>query len=180
MQKALDQEYEKFCAVFGDINTIRSIDIQAYKNDNVYGTFGKNNGILTLFGAGGDEGMAFLSLSAREHKRNGQWSTGSPMHAFRHELGHAWQQQLKTSDPQFDEKIERIKNKKAEFWERLTSSPNYDKLDIINAEQKKILSIYGLDREYDIDELISECAAEYVNGKPRDFAREVIEILKEK
>jgi hypothetical protein len=178
MKKALNQEYEKFCAEFGEITTISSIDIVAYQGDDVYGTFGKHDSVLTLFGAGGDEGMAFLADTARAMKKSGHWSTGNPMHAFRHELGHAWQKQLEKTDKKYNEKIAKIKQKKNDFWNALTAKPDYGTLNL-EAEQKKILSRYGLDQNYEIDELISECVAEYVNGKPRAFASEVIAILRE-
>jgi hypothetical protein len=178
MKKALNQEYEKFCAEFGEITTISSIDIVAYQGDDVYGTFGKHDSVLTLFGAGGDEGMAFLADTARAMKKSGHWSTGNPMHAFRHELGHAWQKQLEKTDKNYNEKIAKIKQKKNDFWNALTAKPDYGTLNL-EAEQKKILSRYGLDQNYEIDELISECVAEYVNGKPRAFASEVIAILRE-
>jgi len=43
--------------------------------------------------------------------------------------------------------------------------------------KKQRLSAYGLRKNDDIDEFISECVAEYCSKKPRKTARDVVEIL---
>jgi hypothetical protein len=179
MQKALNDEYEKFCGIFGKIDTVSSISIEAYRGGHEYGGYNPNSSVLTLLGAGGDDGMAFLTKTTKEHHKIGDWSTKNPMHTFRHELGHAWQKQLKATDRGYDAKISKIEQKKKDFWNTLTSRSDYATMDekTKKKEMGKILSAYGLKEANDIDELISECVAEYVNGKPRAFAREVIEIL---
>ena len=176
MIQQLNDEYQKFCGVFGEIKTVRSVSVEKYINNGIYGSYNENNEVITLRGAGGKEGAAFLAKTAKEYHKAGKWSTSSAMHAYRHELGHAWQKQLKSADPNYAKKIAKIQAKKEDFWNGLTKDENGV---IINATeaQKKTLSIYGLSRDEKIDELISECAAEYVTGKPRAFAREVISIL---
>ena len=181
MQNKLNDEYDKFCGIFGKIDTVNSIDIVKYDGDGVFGMFNDNGGKLTLFGAGGDDGMSFLSKTAKGHFKTGDWSTSNPMHTYRHELGHAWQKQMKANDPNYADKLKRIQEKKDKFWKELTSSPEYDKMSLkeIMKKQGSVLSAYGLGQDNEIDDLISECAAEFANGKPRAFAKEVISILME-
>jgi hypothetical protein len=42
---------------------------------------------------------------------------------------------------------------------------------------KQKLSVYGLHKNDDIDEFISECVAEYCSKKPRKTAQDVVETL---
>ncbi len=99
MQKALNDEYEKFCGIFGKIDTVRSINIEAYRGGHEYGGYNPNSSVLTLLGAGGDDGMTFLTKTTKEHHKIGDWSTKNPMHTFRHELGHAWQKTVESNRP---------------------------------------------------------------------------------
>ena len=175
MQKLINSEYDSFCNTFGDLKTIRSVSVEKYYGNGVFGSYSDNGGILSIYGAGGKEGIQFLTETAKEHYKSGDWSTSSPMHTLRHEFGHAWQKQLKQTDQNYADKITRIQQKKDDFWKSLTSASESDIMEM----QKKTLSLYGLSEKLPIDELISECVAEYANGKPRTFAKEVITILME-
>lgn len=73
--------------------------------------------------------MAFLTKTTKEHHKIGDWSTKNPMHTFRHELGHAWQKQLKATDRGYDAKISKIEQKKKDFWNTLTSRSDYATMD---------------------------------------------------
>ena len=145
----------------------------------VFGSYSNNSGIITLYGVGGKDGKSFMQKAALQHYKDGDWSTKNYMHSFRHELGHAWQKQLSEADPNYSVKIKKIQNMKNDFWNSLTSSPEYATMNL-RKEQGKVLSAYGLGEKYDIDELISESVSEYLNGKPRIFAKNVIDILLEK
>ena len=106
-------------------------------------------------------------------KKAGKWSTSSPYHAFRHELGHALQNQLEKEDKNYSDKLKKISAIKDSILELLTDT---DENAIIELKKQK-LSVYGLRKGDDIDEFISECIAEYCSKKPRKTARDVVEIL---
>ena len=176
LKAELTDEYARCSEMLGGLTTVSAVQTVNYRNDGIFGGFNPNDDIITLYGIGGDKGKDFMRISAKEHKATGDWSTKSYMHSFRHEIGHAWQKQLKKTDPNYAEKIEKIQKLKNDFWNNLTSSPDYDTMDL-KKEQGKILSVYGLSKKYDIGELISEAIAEYLTGKPRPFAQNVIDII---
>ena len=147
--------------------------ICSYHNDGFYGSFTPTSGVVTIFGAGGKDGKAFMSKVAKEMKKKGVWSTDSPLHAYRHELGHAIQEQLSASDSNYAEKLKMITDFRKSILDDLTKLPERD----IIKEKAKILSVYGIDETDDIDEFISEGIAEYLNGKPRSTAKKIVNIL---
>ena len=53
---------------------------------------------------------------------------------------------------------------------------NLEESDIIEVK-KNMLSEYGLADDAALDEFISECVAEYCNGKPRAIAKSVVNIM---
>lgn len=81
------------------------------------------------------------------------YSTDSPYHAFRHELGHSVEMWYKANKPSVIEKINDIR---------------------ISGITKEQLSDYGLTNT---SEFIAESVAEYMNGNPRPVAKAVTEIL---
>lgn len=179
LKAEFNSEYSNFAKTFGELTTIKGIEAQTYTGHGVFGTYNDNSGVLTLYGVGGKDGRSFMQKTASQHYKDGDWSTKNYMHSFRHELGHAWQKQLSETDPNYPAKLKKIQNMKDDFWSGLTSSPEHATMNL-KKEQGKVLSTYGLDKDYDIDELISESVAEYLNGKPRSFAKNVIDILLEK
>lgn len=173
LKKELSDEYDKFVSIFGELENIRKVECFPYENDSIYGGFNTNSGIISIYGAGGKQGKAWLTKVAKEKKKNGMWSTSSPYHAFRHELAHALQDKLSTNDPFYKEKLEKISVIRKNILDGLTS---LEESDIINVK-KSTLSRYGLEDDDELDEFISECVAEYCNGKPREIAKSVVNIL---
>jgi len=179
LKAEFNNEYSNFAKTFGELSTIKGVEAQTYTGNGVFGTYNDNSGVLTLYGVGGKDGKSFMQKTASQHYKDGDWSTKNYMHSFRHELGHAWQKQLSKADPNYPAKLKKIQKMKDDFWSGLTSSQEYATMNL-RKEQGKVLSVYGLGEDYDIDELISESVAEYLNGKPRSFAKNVIDILLEK
>lgn len=176
LRQELTNEYDRFTQVFGNIDTVTAVEAHAYTGNHIYGGYNDNSGIIELRGAGGDNGKQFMQTTAREMKKQGIWSTASPLHQFRHELAHGWQKFNKSNDPNYQEKLDKIKKIKENIWIDLTSKSERGIIDL-GREQGKILSVYGLQAENDIDELISESIAEYLNGKPRETAKNIVNII---
>lgn len=152
---------------------MKAVEIIPYRNDNVFGYFTPNSGVITVFGAGGKAGKAFMAKTAKDMKKRGAWSTDSPLHSYRHELGHAIQEQLAASDINYSEKLQKIIEFRKSILDDLTKLPESD----IIKEKSRLLSTYGIDSKGEIDDFISECIAEYLNGKPRDVSRKIVGIL---
>ena len=92
-----------------------------------------------LYGVGVKNGKNFISQSAQSHKATGEWSTGSEYHSFRHELGHALQQEKELTERNWNRKYSEIENIKSEIISGLTNSNGTVKIN----EMGKKLSIYG-------------------------------------
>ena len=173
LAKEFSDEYDKFEKKFGKLTSVRSVSIGSYENDGVWGSYNDNSGVISIYGAGGKDGKNTISQIASEMKKSGNWSTSSPYHAFRHELGHALQNQLKKEDRNYGDKLKKISAIRNSIFELLTDA---DENAIMELKKQK-LSVYGLRKNDDIDEFISECVAEYCSKKPRKTARDVVEIL---
>ena len=92
------------------------------------------------------------------------------MHALRHELGHAIEHTL--TETQI-EKIEQLRLATVkETGITIFNFEKPDKIDMMNAGTK--LSYYGLK---DTGEYIAESVAEYLNGRPREKAMEVLNVI---
>jgi hypothetical protein len=170
-QKELSDEFDKFISIFGSMDNVRSVTAYPYQNDGIWGAYNDNSYELFLFGSGGEEGRTLLSKTAKQMRKDGKWSTSSVYHTFRHELGHALQERLKRTDPNYAQKIQEIEKIQKTILDSLTSLEESDKIK----SMKSTLSEYGIRDE--IDEFISECIAEYCDGKPRTTAKSVVDIL---
>lgn len=175
LAKEFSAQHDKAAKLFGfeKLDKMKAVEIDAYRNDGIYGHFAPNSGVVTIYGAGGKDGKAFMAKVAKEMKKKGSWSTDSPLHAYRHELGHAIQEQLSASDSGYAEKLKLITDFRQNILDDLTKLPESD----IIKEKAKILSVYGIDGTDKIDEFISEGIAEYLNGKPRPTAKKIVDIL---
>ena len=166
-------EYDRFGQKFGETPSVRSVLIEPYKNNGIWGTYNDNNGTISISGAGGKEGKNTISKVAAEMKKTGKWSSSSPYHAFRHELGHALQKHLKDTVPDYEERLKKVRDIRDAFFESLTGLDE----DAIMKLKKEALSIYGLIDDESLDEFISECVAEYCSKKPRKMSRDVVAAL---
>lgn len=173
LAKEFSDEYDRFGQKFGKTPSVRSILIRPYENDGYWGTYNDNNGIISIYGAGGKDGKNTISKVAAEMKKTGKWSSSSPYHAFRHELGHALQKHLKDTVPDYDERLKKVRDIRDAFFESLTGLDE----DAIMKLKKEALSIYGLVDDESLDEFISECVAEYCSKKPRKMSRDVVAAL---
>ena len=175
LAKEFSAQHDKAAKLFGfeKLDKMKAVEIDAYRNDGIYGHFAPNSGVVTIFGAGGKDGRLFMAKVAKDMKKRGSWSTDSPLHAYRHELGHAIQEQLSASDSGYVEKLKMITDFRQSILNDLTKLPESD----IIKEKAKLLSVYGLDDTDEIDEFISEGIAEYLNGKPRPTAKKIVDVL---
>lgn len=175
LAKEFSDQHDKAAKLFGfeKLDKMNSVDILPYRNDGFYGSYTPASGVVTIFGAGGKDGRSFMAKVAKEMKKKGSWSTDSPLHAYRHELGHAIQEQLSASDSGYAEKLKLITDFRQNILDDLTKLPESD----IIKEKAKMLSVYGFDDTDGIDEFISEGIAEYLNGKPRPTAKKIVDIL---
>lgn len=166
------EEIDKFTETFGELPDLRDIRSGRYRGDGVWGQFIQEERVIELYGIGGKNGKKQITQVAQQEKANGQWSTSSPFHPLRHELGHALQQQRELTDPNWTAKREEIENLRISIVNDLTDPDGSVKMK----EMKGKLSKYGF---IDTDEFISESIAEYLNGpeKTRSTAKKVIEIL---
>lgn len=170
LAKEFSDEYDRFGQKFGEISSVSSVSIELYKNNGIWGTYNDNNGVISILGAGGKDGKNAISKVAAEMKKAGKWSSSSPYHAFRHELGHALQKHLKDTAPDYEERLKKIRDIRDAFFESLTGLNE----DAIMEMKKKALSIYGLVDDEALDEFIAESVAEYCSKKPRKMSRDVV------
>ncbi len=173
LAKEFSDEYDRFEQKFVELSSVNSVVIKPYTDDGVWGDYNDNSNSISIYGAGGKDGKSTISKVAAEMKKSGKWSTSSPYHAFRHELGHALQKHLKDTDADYDKKLQKISEIRNSFFESLTG---LDENAIIEMK-KKSLSIYGLENDKDIDEFIAECVAEYCGKNPRKISRDVTTAL---
>jgi hypothetical protein len=173
LAREFSDEYDRFTQKFGEMSSVSSVSVEPYGNNGFWGNYNDNSGVLSIFGAGGKEGKNTISKVAAEMKKTGKWSSSSPYHAFRHELGHALQKHLKDTVPDYDERLKKVRDIRDAFFESLTGLDE----DVIMKLKKEALSIYGLIDDESLDEFISECVAEYCSKKPRKMSRDVVAAL---
>ena len=173
LAREFSDEYDRFTQKFGEMSSVSSVSVEPYGNNGFWGNYNDNSGVLSIFGAGGKEGKNTISKVAAEMKKTGKWSSSSPYHAFRHELGHALQKHLKDTVPDYDERLKKVRDIRDAFFEGLTGLDE----DVIMKLKKEALSIYGLIDDESLDEFISECVAEYCSKKPRKMSRDVVAAL---
>ncbi len=175
LAKEFSAQHDKAAKLFGfeKLDKMNSVDILPYHNDGFYGSYTPASGVVTIFGAGGKDGRSFMAKVAKEMKKKGSWSTDSPLHAYRHELGHAIQEQLSASDSGYAERLKLITDFRQSILDDLTKLPESD----IIKEKARLLSAYGISNKGEIDDFISEGIAEYLNGKPRPTAKKIVDIL---
>lgn len=178
LAKELSDQHNKAAKLFGldKLSKMKSVNIANYQNDNVFGYYTPNSEAVTIFGAGGKDGRAFMDSVAKSMKKKGVWSTNSPLHAYRHELAHAIQEELAETDIKYAEKLKKLSDYRNDILKSLTNLPDDD----IIKEKAQLLSTYGIDSKGEIDDFISEGIAEYLNGKPRETARHIVDILRGK
>lgn len=173
LAREFSDEYDRFTQKFGEMSSVSSVSVEPYKSNGIWGTYNDNNGTISISGAGGKDGKNTISKVAAEMKKTGKWSSSSPYHAFRHELGHALQKHLKDTVPDYEERLKKVRDIRDAFFESLTG---LDEDDIMKLK-KEALSIYGLVDDESLDEFIAECVAEYCSKKPRKMSRDVVAAL---
>ena len=156
VREAFDAEFTAMSSKFGNISTISRVE-PLPKNylKNVYGMFIDSSGSLMIHLADKKDCLSLLAQKAVEMKKAGKWSTSHPMHAIRHEVGHAIQYEHLLNDPLWNNKKKKI-------------------FAIMQSVDKTAVSEYAMS---DIDEFISECIAESMTKKSRKIAKDVVNII---
>lgn len=164
--------YDNFTAIFGELSSLRGVSIAPYQGYDVYGGYNPQSREITLLGVGGKQGKSNMQSIASKNKKEGQWSSNSVYHTFRHELGHSLQNEHELNDANWLKKRSEIENIKNSLEKELTNLSDSDKMKLKKAK----LSKYGFES---VDEFISESVAEYANNpiKARTTAKSVVEIL---
>ena len=175
LAREFSDEYDKASKLFGleKQDNIKAVEVVPYKNDGIYGLYTLNSGVITMFGVGGKDGKAFMTKVAKDMKKKGEWSTDSPLHAYRHELGHAIQEHLSANYKDYGKKLKIITELRQSVFDDLTKISESDTIK----EKARLLSTYGINEFDEIDEFISEGIAEWLNGKPRQTAKKIVDIL---
>ena len=88
-------------------------------------------------------------------------------------MGHALQERMSRTDPDYTQKLEQIAKIRKNILNSLTNLDESAKMEAM----RRTLSKYGLLDIPTCDEFISECIAEYCDGKPRETAKSVVKIL---
>lgn len=170
--KALESEFTAYQKCFGSVDSVTQVLLTEYKNDGYWGEYDDNTGILSLAGTNGQSGLSALAKIAKRMHKDGQWSTDSIYHSFRHELAHAWLLQRK-QDRAFFPNLYKAYDYRKSLLDGLTSLSESDRM----LKKRELLSLYGLDPLGEPDDFICECFAEYLNGNPRETATEAVKIL---
>ena len=166
------KEYDNFVGIFGELPNLRAINISLYKGDGTWGEYYDQSREIILYGVGGKNGKKNIADISQKMKGSGEWSTSSPYHTLRHELGHTYQQLLEMNDKNWVKKLTLISTFRQQLAISLTNQPQGGKIKT----EKDILSKYGMLKT---DEFISESIAEYVDkkDKSRSAAKKTIKIL---
>lgn len=166
------KEYDKFTDVFGELTNLRGVYTAPYKGFNIYGGYNPQSYEITLLGVGGKDGKSNIQQITTLMHKNGEWSTKSVYHTFRHELGHALYKEHELYDVNWSSKLEKIEQFKGTLENELTDLTDDD----IIKQKKRKLSIYGFSNTKDF---IAESVAEYINNpaKARSTALTVVNII---
>ena len=159
VRTAFDNEYSRAVEKFGDITTVKGIQVL---NGNSFdeGTYNDNNRFIALRHAEKKKGLQEMARVARKKFKDGMWSSSDPHHAMRHEIGHAIQLERRINDPKWSEK-------KQSILEIMQKAINQD-------DGYKLPSKYSAQSP---EEFISECIAASYKKSPGKTVNEVIRIL---
>jgi len=174
----LNREVKAVYDVFGNVNEagyLKGFRVVAHMPPNTVAAYLPPSKEVALLKNDVMHGTSLSKMgeAARKEFEGGCWSTNSPEHAVRHELGHAVGYWLTNADAIKRNKISVLRN-------QLLRSSGIDKWDkVLNTKEQKtaagrLISYYALRGD---KELIAESVAEYMTGNPREAAKKVIEIL---
>lgn len=159
VRDAFNEEYAKSVEKYGKITTISGVDV-LYTKSTDEGSYNDNSRRIELRHADKKDGLKKMASVAQEKYKAGQWSTGNPRHAIRHEIGHAIQLEHKLNDTQWNDKLSKING--------------------ILDKSLKGTDSYSLPSKYSGDELpefISECIAASYSKKQSKTVRDVSQII---
>lgn len=168
-------EIENVFSVFGNLHdkgTLNGIRVIKNKNAQYYASYSPPMKEINLLQhrVQYKNSIAVMKEDAAMSYQAGYWSSSNGMHSLRHELGHAIEKTLSSSQINQIEQIRLSTIKetgivKFDFY-------NPPKVDMMIAGTK--LSYYSLKNT---GEFIAESVAEYLNGGPREIAKSVVDII---
>ena len=168
--------------VFGDNMKLGSVKKWPKQKAEFVAAYSQVFGDVFLYKCSSKDSMMRLLEDAEYQFKYGGWSTGNVEHAFRHELGHAVHSGVgrKTNrdalQALFDSATKDLGWGKHGFDLDSYKREGLTVADFVRdmKEAGKTLSAYGFTS---VDEMVAESIAEYMSGKPREFAENVVNTL---
>ena len=178
---AVNSEIAKMQELFGKNNVAVKFVTHKSQASAVSGTYSPTTGTMVLRNAGSKKALSLWAEDAKSEYSYGTWSTSDPLHAIRHELGHALHNGVgfAKSRPVLEPIYESWKAETglSGQWDVIANRRAGRTDDELFKDMKKAgetLSAYGMTS---IEEMVAESVAEYMNGKPRAFAVKVVHAL---
>jgi SPP1 gp7 family putative phage head morphogenesis protein len=178
---AVNVEIAKTHELFGKNNVAIKFVSHKYQVSAASGSYSPVTGTMMLRNAGSKKSLTLWGETAKLENSYGTWSTSDPLHAIRHELGHALHNGVGFV------KTRPVLEPIYESWKAETGlSGKWDVIanrragrtdeDLFKDIKKagESLSAYGMTS---VDEMVAESVAEYLAGNPRQFALKVVHAL---
>jgi len=174
----INKEVKAVYDVFGNVNEggyLKGFQIKTQWSGNAVASYHPVSKEVRLKSGDVRYSTALTDMGAQAQRNVdvGFWSTNSPEHAVRHELGHAVGHWLTDADVGKRNKLSALRNHLLkdcgiDVWD-LNGNTNAQKL-----AAGRLISYYALRDE---KELVAEAIAEYMAGNPREAAKKTIDIL---
>ena len=179
---AVNETVADYLDVFGNNMRLRGIQKYPKRDANFVAAYSPAFGDVFLYKAQSKDTMARMLKDAMEEFQVGAWSTGDAKHFIRHELGHALHSGIGRKEtqaalqPLFDAATSDLRWGKYGFKlddYKKSGLTAQDFMDDVRAAGET-LSAYGFSK---MEEMVAESVAEYMGGKPREFAVRVVNTL---
>jgi len=168
---AINSELLKAKQTFGDIVELKSIGTFPPGYSTKWkGAFSPRQKAIWLRNVSRKNSIGKLKQQAEQQHRVGFWSTASEFHAIRHELGHAIDSSFRAtlSESEYNRRASQIYELRKKIQEEVLKTQKGTQ------EYAKYLSKYAFTNT---KEFIAESIAEYLDGKPRETAKTVVNLL---
>lgn len=181
----LNGEITKVYNEFGDLHNLGVLDSSYIINKKVpyEAAYVPSLNQLTFRSgvANAKNGLKSMKKTAEACFDAGYWSSNAAEHSFRHELGHTIEKAIKGNNA-VDAELTAIREKiKAAYNITDITESFYDAQGNLTDDYYKCKAV-GKDFSYygltDNGELIAEAFAEYMNGNPRSYAKQIIDAVK--
>lgn len=166
---AINEDMDRIIDILGELPTLKEIGTFIKKKSvSVKGMYQPGSQRISLRNVGNKNSLGHLGKIAKDAKKTGHFSTGSELHTFRHEVGHAYSEAYRDKLIGDISRMKEIGNLRQE----IVNETLITKRGTVVYGEK--ISIYGMTNP---EELIAESIAEYLDGNPREIAQKVVDIL---